>query len=386
MVRYLNQPADTLKQRASLATAQEIAQQPGLWREAEAAIIARRAELDQWLDPILEQQSLRVLFCGAGSSSYIGDSVVATLRKHPMHRSSLSMESVSTTDLVVNPMQYLDADAPTLMVSFGRSGDSPESVACIELGVKHVRQCWHLVITCNSEGALARWASSSPRALCVVTPDGSNDQGFAMTSSYTSMLVSCMAIFAPDHRQLDEAATCANRVLSELTETIAKVASAPFDRMVVLGAGVLRGTADEAALKCLELTAGRVVTLSSSPLGFRHGPKVIITSNTLVVHLRSGERHAARYDQDLINEIRADAKAGQIVELSLDQLFGDGETNGNHTRQHLADIWLSLVYVVYCQILAFLKSYSMNIAVDNPCPSGEVNRVVSGVSIYPYDA
>ena len=34
--------------------------------------------------------------------------------------------------------------------------------------------------------------------------------------------------------------------------------------------------------------------------------------------------------------------------------------------------------------LAVMKSLSMGITPDNPCPTGEVNRVVKGVILYPY--
>ena len=40
--------------------------------------------------------------------------------------------------------------------------------------------------------------------------------------------------------------------------------------------------------------------------------------------------------------------------------------------------------MVFCQMLAFQKAMVLGIEADNPCPTGEVNRVVSGVSIYPF--
>jgi tagatose-6-phosphate ketose/aldose isomerase len=35
-------------------------------------------------------------------------------------------------------------------------------------------------------------------------------------------------------------------------------------------------------------------------------------------------------------------------------------------------------------MLALYKSLSYNITPDNPCPTGEVNRVVKGVILHPY--
>jgi tagatose-6-phosphate ketose/aldose isomerase len=35
--------------------------------------------------------------------------------------------------------------------------------------------------------------------------------------------------------------------------------------------------------------------------------------------------------------------------------------------------------------LAFEKSLQLGLGPDNPCPTGEVNRVVQGVTIYPFN-
>ena len=44
---------------------------------------------------------------------------------------------------------------PTLLVSFARSGDSPESVAAAELADQLLSDVHHLVLTCNADGRLA---------------------------------------------------------------------------------------------------------------------------------------------------------------------------------------------------------------------------------------
>ena len=45
---------------------------------------------------------------------------------------------------------------------------------------------------------------------------------------------------------------------------------------------------------------------------------------------------------------------------------------------------LGLAYITFAQTLSVLKSLSIGLTPDNPCPSGEVNRVVKGVTLYPY--
>ncbi|POB66274.1 tagatose-6-phosphate ketose isomerase, partial [Vibrio vulnificus] len=83
---------------------------------------------------------------------------------------------------------------PTLLVSYARSGNSPESVAAVELVDQLVDEAYHLFLTCNGEGALSRYAQQASNALCVLMPEGSNDKSFAMTSSFSCMLMSTFAL------------------------------------------------------------------------------------------------------------------------------------------------------------------------------------------------
>lgn len=366
-----------LEARQSAATAREIVQQPRVWREAGEKVKAARAKIDAWLQPKLAIPQVQVIFCGAGTSSFIGESVAAWLRSRKRFGQTITFESVSTTDLAASPAQYLASDRPTIMVSFARSGDSPESVFCFELAAANLSQCFHLVLTCNPDGQLATSAQADPTALCLLMPEGTNDIGFAMTSSYSSMLVTSLAIFTPDDVQLERASSYTEKLLQNAIGDITGEVDQCFDRLVVLGSGSLLGSAREGALKCLELTAGKVMAISDTPLGFRHGPKILITPNTVIIHMRSSDPYTSKYDQDLLNELRSEGIAGNVIELSLQRLL----PNESHS---LDDIWLSLVYVVYCQVFAVLKAYSLGGTVDSPCPSGEVNRVVQGVKIYNY--
>ncbi len=374
---YFGIESAELAGRNSLSTAIEIAQQPRAWREACAAVETARQQIQTWLIPKLALPRAQVLFCGAGTSAFIGDTLAAWLQKSFARENSIDFRSVSTTDLVADPDQFLLDDRPTIIVSFARSGDSPESVATVELGDTLLSKCFHLIFTCNPDGALANYAKGSSNAYCLLMPEGTNDKGFAMTSSYTSMLVSCASVFTPCNKQLELAAEAAEKVIDTRFSEIAALAESGFDRLVVLGSGALAGTAREAALKCLELAAGHLTVMSDTPLGFRHGPKIVISPKTVVIQLVSSSKYTRKYDDDLLSELRSDDQASRVVELSLPAMFPG-------TEWEIEDVWLSLIYITYCQILAFLYSYSLGGSVDSPCPSGEVNRVVQGVTIHPY--
>ncbi|HGJ5897806.1 MAG TPA: tagatose-6-phosphate ketose isomerase, partial [Arsenophonus apicola] len=139
------------------------------------------------------------------------------------------------------------------------------------------------------------------------------------------------------------------------------------------------GISEEAALKMLELTAGQVATRYDSTMGVRHGPKFFINEETLVIILLSQEAYCRRYDLDLLNELKQDGRAKKILALS-----SLPDNNAIALNTTLADIWLIFPYLLFLQLIAVETSLSLGLSPDNPCPTGEVNRVVKGVHIYPY--
>lgn len=356
-------------------TAREIAQQPAVWVEA----MGRAADSDvaAWIAAALAGPLTRVVFTGAGTSAYIGDSLAPVVSR----RWSRTVESVPTTDLVAAPRFIFPADVPTLLVSFARSGNSPESVAAVDLADEVLPRCRHLVITCNPDGALAAAASRRPNARLLVLPDRTNDRAFAMTSSFTTMLLVAARLFdviadAPAAAGLDAIRRGAGVARALVDEG--------FDRIVYLGGNGLRGLAREASLKMLELTDGQVVATHETPLGFRHGPKTIVNDSTLVVMFISNDPLVRAYDLDLLRELRTDGRARRV--FAIGGKARDAESGVDLVLEDLdtADEFGTIApFVVIAQLLALRRSASLELTPDQPCRSGTVNRVVRGVVIHP---
>jgi tagatose-6-phosphate ketose/aldose isomerase len=167
------------------ATHREIRQQPASWQRAAADLAERRADLDAFLRPVLATEGLRIVLTGAGTSAFVGDIAAETLRRHLRRR----VDSVATTDLVADPTGALGEGGPVLLVSFARSGNSPESVAATRVVDDFSTSAAHLVITCDAEGDLAVEHAADPRSFVLTMPPETNDTGFAMTSSFSSMLL-----------------------------------------------------------------------------------------------------------------------------------------------------------------------------------------------------
>tara|TARA_R110002096_G_scaffold432240_1_gene648616 strand:- start:26393 stop:27520 length:1128 start_codon:yes stop_codon:yes gene_type:complete len=369
--KYLEITAEELKAKSGYWTAREISLESEIWLDVVKKTEDLRKNIEAFFLPIISNSDARVILAGAGTSSFIGETVAANLA----NLLPCSVEAISTTNIVASPALYLRKDTPTLVISYSRSGGSPESVATCELAEQLISDCYHLIITCNKDGALASYDQKTKNSFLLLMPEETHDQGFAMTVSFTAMMLSTLWIFAPNPAMLEKATAMSKQVLSVKNINKAKELSRNgFERIVFLGAGNLRGIAREACLKMLELTAGKVDCYFDSPLGFRHGPKLIINKDTLVVLLNSVDPHCKKYDRDLIAELKRDQITNHIIELS--DIVNLGEAD-------IEDIWLSFPYIIFCQMLAFEKSLAVGVTPDNPSPTGEANRVVQGVTIYP---
>ncbi|MGO4249506.1 SIS domain-containing protein [Paenarthrobacter sp. RAF54_2] len=365
------------------ATMREIMQQPQVWQELASIIEAGRNEIDAFLAPLLKLANLRIILTGAGTSAFIGEIAAPALSKSLGRR----VEAVATTDLVSNPTQHFAERLPTLLVSFARSGNSPESTAATNLAeeVLGYNLVHHLVVTCDPAGLLASEHRDQPNSLVLLMPSKANDEGFAMTSSFTSMLLAGLLIFdgRNDHA-IQALSSAASDVISTRSKEVELLVHRAGNRVIYLGSGPLTGLARESALKLLELTAGHTVTYFDSALGFRHGPKAVIDKDTLVIVFISSDPYTSRYDTDIVSELRTNLGEDHVMTISADPTgAGDGPGWTLEGLSGLNDAYLAVAYAVFAQLFGLNYSLRLGAHPDNPFPDGGVNRVVKGVIIHP---
>jgi tagatose-6-phosphate ketose/aldose isomerase len=382
----LGRDENELQKRGALWTAREIAQQPAMLRKTHERLVAGKGPLERFLRPLLGRAGMRVILTGAGTSSFIGECLAPYLGAKLRCR----VEAIATTDLVSAPHLYFEADTPTLLVSFGRSGNSPESVAAVDLADRFVRDRHHLAITCNPEGALVRKAETAGNGMAILLPEETHDQSFAMTSSFSCMLYAALAALSGIDgmsARIDPIAQAIDAVIATHAAAMKTLAGKGHERVVYLGSHVFKGLAREAALKLLELSDGAVIAIHDSPLGFRHGPKTIVNDRTLVVTFLSNHAYTRRYDLDLLEEIRRDGRSGGVLALAArDEGIPAGvERIVVPALSGADDVDLLIPFVVAPQIFAFEASLRRGLSPDNPNVSGTVNRVVQGVRIHPFD-
>ncbi|MEG0496764.1 MAG: SIS domain-containing protein [Carnobacterium sp.] len=381
---------EELENLGATITTREIKQQPDLWEEAYKTYATRKEEVASYLEKITAKHDyIRVIFTGAGTSAYVGETITPYL-KGTVDEKQWDLTSVPTTTLVSNPYQFYKSDIPTLLVSFARSGNSPESVASVELGKQIVTDFYQLTITCAKDGELAKRAQGDKDNFVLFMPELSNDQGFAMTGSYSCMTLTALLVFDTiSEDEKEEHVKAIRKMGSSVVERVSeiqKVIDGEFNRIIYLGSGSLEGLTRETQLKVLELTAGKVVTAFDSSLGFRHGPKSFVNEKALVFVFVSNQSYTRKYDLDILKELRADGIAQSVVAIETtgeENYDGDAFSFGIEGTD-VPDAYLALPYVMYGQIVSLLSSIKVGNKPDTPSPTGTVNRVVKGVTIYDY--
>ncbi len=372
-----------LEKVSAYHTANEINQQPKTWLKTLAQIQTERENIEAFISNVIKQDDFDVIFTGAGTSEFVGSSVFSHVAKFVQHKA----KSYGTTDILSSPTYYLHKTKPTLIVSFARSGNSPESVAVVNLANQYCENVYHLFVTCNKEGALSKIASELPNAYALNLADETHDQSFVMTSSFSNMALATLLIFDKSLEEKVSQLAEAGSFILENEEKFADIVNKyNFGRIVYLGANTIKGVSQESALKMLELTAGKVVVAFDTPLGFRHGPKSIISDDTLVLTYISNDEYAKKYEVDLVNEMSRQRKENKLMVLTPNE---DLELNklvdfSFNVNADLPNALLGIAYIVVAQLLAYYKALSFEITPDNPCPTGEVNRVVQGVIVHEY--
>lgn len=378
-----------LEDCSGLNTAKEIIQQPDTWRESVKNLIKNKIEIKSFIDSFLSKKEFRIILTGAGTSAFAGEVCEPYLTSLLNKR----VEAIATTDLVASPKSYFIKDIPTLLVSFARSGNSPESVHAVNLASQLVDDLYQIVITCNENGKLAKNTVNDEKSLLLLMPPQTNDLGFAMTSSFTTMVLNAMAVFNINNIEnfssdVDKLSNSVNDFIENNIEKVTSLANEDFERIVYLGSSTSKGIARESALKVLELTAGKVNASYDTPLGFRHGPKSVVDDETVSVIYISNDEYTRKYDLDLAKEMLAHKKNDKVVIVGdnieedilnkADYVFNVENINYNVENKVL----LPLQQIIFGQMLSFLKSVNLGITPDNPCPTGEVNRVVQGVILH----
>ena len=363
-------------------TLREICQQPSTWLRTCDLMTSRAVDVKSLVTGISS-----LVLTGSGSSEYAGDCVRTALQ----NELGVVAQALGAGVLLTHLGKAIPPGGPGLLVSVARSGDSPESVGAVDLILRVKPEIRHLILTCNRAGRLATNYRDNSRAVVITLSDETNDQGLVMTSSFTNLVLA--ARFLGLTGQIDRyRAICEqlSRIASDLIEqnlgVLADVAKAPFKRALFLGSGSRFGGAREAALKMLEMTAGRVSTMCESYLSLRHGPMTYVNGDTLVVCFLSSEPMLRAYEADLLREL--DQKELGLMKVIIGEDVSTDLVRSNDVvieckgLSRASDENAPVIDVLAGQLLAFFRCREQGLRPDSPSEKGIINRVVQTFALY----
>jgi tagatose-6-phosphate ketose/aldose isomerase len=392
LTSLLNLTAAEKEKLGVVHTPQEIAQQPATWLRTWAVIRERLEEIRTFLSAtgLNARRSVRptVYLVGAGTSDYIGHSLHHLLRQ----KWQCEVLPVASTDLLINFSDYILEDRPSLWISFSRSGDSPEGVAVLERALTEHPHISHLVVSCNAAGQMSQMIKGRSNSFGITLKEETNDQGLAMTSSFTNMVIAGQALThawsAEEYEPLISAISAAgDAFLPVAAEAAEHLAEKKYRQACFIGSGTLTGTAMESALKLLELSAGRTKTMWQATLGLRHGPMAALDKETLFVSFLSTENTRQRYEIDLLREIERKQLTGASLAVlgcgvsPLPQLEAT-QVVVAPGRWPIPDLYRPAVDTLFGQLLGLFFSLRWGLTPDSPSPNGAITRVVQPIGIY----
>jgi tagatose-6-phosphate ketose/aldose isomerase len=366
-------------------TLREIGQQPVTWLETGARVAEGAAAFGRLVAS--DAAPGAVVLTGSGSSLYAGECLSPALQR----ALGIPVHAVSAGEVLTDPAGSLAGRVPTLMVSFARSGNSPESCGAVDAVRESMPGCRHLVITCSGQGRLATSYRDDPQVTTLVLDERTNDRSLVMTSSFTNMvLAGRLLALAPDvagyRSRIEVLARQAVELLVGHTDALAGVARSEYRTAVYLGSGNRYGAAREAALKMLEMTGGQVKTFPETYLGLRHGPMCAIDDGALVVCFLSSDGVTRAYEVDLVRELNRKRLGARKVIVGPGvpaDIVSDADVVIDPPGlASVDDADAPVLDVLVGQLLAFFRCLHIGLRPDAPSDEGVISRVVGDFAIH----
>jgi len=378
-----DKPGDAQQAAGYADTLREILQQPATWLGS--LELVRGTPAQRLLANALDPRPPHIVLTGSGSSIYIGECLAPLLQAGL----DVPVQAIPAGTLLTHWRSVLPP-GPGLLISLARSGDSPESAGVVNTLLADAPAWRHLVITCNADGKLATHYANESRLAALVLDARTNDRSLVMTSSFTNLWLAGLGLLQGTRAALartavEAAGATVQRIFAPHADAIAALAARDMHSAVYLGSGPAFGAAREGALKMLEMTGGKVVTLAETFLGLRHGPMSFIHPHTVVVALLSADPAVRAYEYDLLRELsRKQLGMAKLVvgpEIPADVLAPGDVAIETAADASNPEVPLLLAGVVVTQLLAFFRCLQLGGRPDAPS-EGVLTRVVEDFALH----
>ena len=233
------------------------------------------------------------LFIGCGSSYYVALAAAATMKS----LTGRMARAIPASEVLLYPELVFSGACVAVLIS--RSGQTSEVLKAAE--VLNQRNIPSVAVTCVQGKALEKLAT-----ITIVLP--ADEQSTVMTRSFTSMLLALQFLAGEiagnnDYREalIAMPALAADELKPVPARVLEFVNGHTFKDYVCLGQGPFYGLACEYALKVMEMSVSPAQVFHS--LEFRHGPKSVVTPQTLLIFLLSEKGYQA--ECDLLEEVKS---------------------------------------------------------------------------------
>ncbi len=335
-------------------TYHEIISQPEAWDEA-LAVGAANAD---GLKALWQQsQATELLLTGCGSTYYLSLAAAALARA-----SGLPAWAAPASEIWLFPHLVAGRTSHRLLFAVSRSGETSETVRAIE-AFRRAGGPAVVAITCYPDSTVARQAD------LVLAIPGAQEKSMAQTRSFAGMLLLCQVAIgrlAGDDSitaRLHVLPDAGRRILDEYGSLAADLGQQmTIRRFFFLGNGPCYGLASEAMLKMKEMSLSDSEAYHT--LEFRHGPKSMVDSETLVIGLLSDEARAQE------SAVLAEMRGLGARLLILDDQGRTADLVGEAYR-----VWLAsglptadrlVLYLPVLQLLAYHRSMAKGLNPDEP--------------------
>ncbi|WP_339060427.1 SIS domain-containing protein [Tepidibacillus marianensis] len=388
-MRILGVNTNELTRKNGYFTSYEMSNQPQLWFEGVNIINGNKIKIQSFMKEIDSIEGLKIYLVGAGSSA----KAASIVQNYIQRNTDKEVIAVSSTSLLTHPEYFILDDRPILLVSFGSSGNTPEAIEVIEIFKEKSKKLYQVLIVCSDEGEIVKKYSQEAGVLYVPIPKGTKGKSFAATGEFTLLVQYALMIFDINRfsyykEMFEHIYEDAQKFFVKDIYKVHAISNRKYDTIVGLGSNSLTNLASEMSLKINELSNGLQSSEFYPILEFRHGPKLIMNSHSLLSFFFSQDTHALKYELDMLKECYQDKKKSTIVSISMnyDQEIDENSDYyfyfNNDNFSYMDDSHIIFQYSLYLQALAILKSIDLNISPDQPDQTGAVNKVARGVNIY----
>ena len=319
-------------------TTKEINEQPG--------ILKKVLEKEKVIKKIMVfSGEERIGFIGCGSSYYLPIAVSYHIRRI-LNITAYPFTGYGT---VRYPDTRFENNKKYLIIAISRSGESSETVNALE-SLKKNSRFNTISLTCESNSAITKLSDKS------LVLEFVDEKSIVMTQAVSSMIFALQ--IAMKDRGIDIIPELLQDIIDNASSLFERIDLKQFSHFVYLGYDEYLGIASEGALKVREMALCHSEVYET--LEYRHGPKSLVSRNSLICFLPSSESFK--------DEERVSIEMRQLgaTTINVSPWYSDNFDIWIDTKLDVIDRSDMVLRLVPLQILALKKAIQKGINPDKP--------------------